>query len=217
MRILINRTDIQLASEYRMEELTSAHGTQPLRARRPAPSLTADAIYVVEAESLILQLHEPGGNSRHTAAAAADMSGLLDSGRDNASDAEGTLDENHRYSTVLLDKKAKKRRWCPSYRSADPDRTVTPFAVVLLAVLFAIYILNQADRLVLPVAIPSGLRCEFKEDDCRNLTSKVSTEDPLKDTLTGLFVDTPNASNTSNETDCIQFNDYEQGLLTGGC
>lgn len=116
------------------------------------------------------------------------------------SDTEGTLDENHRYSTVLLDsaKKKKSMCWgfCKSYHSADPDMSLTPFAIVLLAVLFVIYVLNQADRLVLPVAIPAGLRCEISETECRTAKGRMS--------------------NASNQTvDCIDFNDYEQGLLTG--
>lgn len=199
-----------------MAELSSA-GTAHVRSRRLTLLSSADAIYDAETESLILQLDVPSSNSHRSAAAAADMTHLVDSERENASDA-GTIDENYRYTTVLLDDKVKKSRWCPSYRSADPDRTVTPFALVLLAVLFAIYILNQADRLVLPVAIPTGLRCEVKEEDCRNLTKKVSTEDAFEDTLTGMFSgDGINESNASNNTDCIHFNDYEQGLLTGGC
>lgn len=87
-------------------------------------------------------------------------------------------------------------QFCMSYRSPDPDLKVTPFAVVILTILFIIYVLNQADRLVLPVAIPSGLRCELSvQDECRN-----------NDSI---------PSNYSNDTNCIHFNDNEQGLLTG--
>lgn len=130
----------------------------------------------------------------------------------DTTDAEG---ESEKYSTVLLSGKSKKRTccsFCPSYRSADPDRAITPFAVVLLAVLFAVYILNQADRLVLPVAIPAGLRCEVSiKNECRNLTQWEGS--------TGYVSEVElNFSNTSNATeDCIHFSDYEQGLLTGGC
>ena len=92
-------------------------------------------------------------------------------------------------------------RLCTSYRSPDHDFKVTPFAVILLLILFVIYILNQADRLMLPVAIPSGLRCEVSiKSECRN-----STDDPN------------NSSNLDNTTDCIHFSDNEQGLLTGAC
>ena len=130
-----------------------------------------------------------------------------------ASDTEGTtVDEDYRYTTVLL-VKDKKRNFCPSYHSHDPEKSITPFAVILLAVLFAIYILNQADRLVLPVAIPSGLRCEITEkNECRNLTN-VKSEGY---TLTSLLDLGNSSANASNKTaDCIDFNDYEQGLLTG--
>lgn len=91
--------------------------------------------------------------------------------------------------------------FCKSYRSVDPDLRVTPFAVILLAILFVVYVLNQADRLTLPVAIPSGLRCEVSiKDECRNTSS------------------VPIYTNTSsNDTDCVHFSDNEQGLLTGMC
>lgn len=186
-----------------------ACNTEPPKAGGPSRSTPARAFYDVETESLTLELDEPCC-SRHSANMKVRPTGM-DS--DNEVSDASTLDENHKYSAVLLDHKAKKYSCCPSYRSADPDRTVTPFAVVLLAVLFAIYILNQADRLVLPVAIPSGLRCEVKEDDCRNLSHTESVSD---DTITGYFMDAKNASNSSNETaDCIHFDDYQQGLLTG--
>lgn len=126
----------------------------------------------------------------------------------------GEADE---YTSALLKKpkRSKNRlcKWCPSYRSADPERAVTPFAVVLLIVLFKIYILNQADRLVLPVAIPTGLRCEAKEEECVNETKMSGFEDEIDaSSVTGYFEE---ANSSSNNTDCIHFNDYEQGLLTG--
>lgn len=72
-----------------------------------------------------------------------------------------------------------------------------PYIVLMLLLL--IYVLNQADRLVLPVVIPSGLRCEGSSaSKCNDLNSTI------------------NASNaTSTSEDCISFNDYEQGLITG--
>ena len=107
-------------------------------------------------------------------------------------------------SVALLNSKShqdQSRKSCcmffMSYRSPNPDLNVTPFAVVMLLVLFVIYVLNQADRLMLPVAIPSGLRCEVSvKDECRN-SSNVAI------------------NISSNETDCIHFSDNEQGLLTG--
>ena len=68
---------------------------------------------------------------------------------------------------------------------------------LLLMLLLLIYVLNQADRLVLPVVIPSGLRCEVSSSgECNNSTSNSS-----------------DVNGTSE--DCISFNDFEQGLITG--
>lgn len=152
------------------------------------------------------------------------------------SDTDGITD-----NTVLLAKKKEESgclpccKFCPSYHSRNPgSSTITPFSLVLLAVLFAIYILNQADRLVLPVAIPSGLRCEASvKNECRNLThvdladisdladvsdmADVSVE-PEDMALAGYVAESENRnlSNVKNETeDCIHFSDNEQGLLTG--
>lgn len=139
---------------------------------------------------------------------------------DSENEASGTVDE---YTTVLLGNGAAGREGpcCSlSYRSADPDRSVTPFAVILLIVLFGVYILNQADRLVLPVAIPSGLRCEGAKENCRNLSSSwepgYSVAADNADAQYSTIDSASNVSNSSsNDTDCISFNDYEQGLLTG--
>jgi MFS family permease len=77
---------------------------------------------------------------------------------------------------------------------------VTPFAVVLLLVLLAVYVLNQADRLVLPVVIPNGLRCDVGKEDCAaNATTSGNNS----------------LNSSSSSGDCIQFNDDQQGLLTG--
>lgn len=110
------------------------------------------------------------------------------------------------------EKKPKLQYLCPrcyslyrSYRSADvnPHERVTPFALVLLAVLCVVYVLNQADRLMLPVVIPSGLRCETaNETECANASSNAS-----------LSPDVP--VNASSDGDCIHFSDDQQGLLTG--
>ena len=100
--------------------------------------------------------------------------------------------------TTRKDKDGMFYKLCMSCRSPDPELKVTPFAVILLGVLFVVYILNQADRLMLPVAIPSGLRCKLSvKSECRGNISEENT------------------SNDSNQTDCIHFNDNEQGLLTG--
>ena len=87
------------------------------------------------------------------------------------------------------------------WKSRDGERErVTPFAVVLLLVLLAVYVLNQADRLVLPVVIPNGLRCDVGKQDCSNNSGGAANA-----TLNG----------SSSDSDCIRFNDDQQGLLTG--
>ena len=109
-----------------------------------------------------------------------------------------------------------------SYRSSDPEERVTPFALVLLLVLFLIYVLNQADRLVLAVTIPAGLRCELKASECGVNTSinnslmlgnNVESDDV---TMSNLFqVSNGNESSNATNDDCIHFSDSQQGLLTG--
>ena len=84
-----------------------------------------------------------------------------------------------------------------SYRSSDPQSRVTPFAVVLLIIISIVYVLNQADRLVLSVLIPSGLQC-----------IKNGTNDTC-------ITDDHQMDNDVNISDCISFNNAEQGLLTG--
>ncbi len=111
-----------------------------------------------------------------------------------------------------------------SYRSGNPEERVTPFAIVLLLVLFLIYVLNQADRLVLAVTIPAGLRCELKASECGvNTSTNSSLMLGLGDSVESDYVTMSNlfqgsndsrSSNTTNE-DCIHFSDSQQGLLTG--
>lgn len=113
-----------------------------------------------------------------------------------------------------------------SYRSSSPDKRVTPFAIVLLIVLFLIYVLNQADRLVLAVTIPAGLRCELKASECgvngstNNSLLSANGDDNRavtgSDDVTMLdFIEEYNTNGTSEAKDCIHFSDSEQGLLTG--
>ena len=91
------------------------------------------------------------------------------------------------------------------YRRDTGAERVTPFAVVLLLVLLTVYVLNQADRLVLPVVIPNGLRCNVGKEDCASSNS-TNASDGENDT----------SRNASSRTgDCIQFNDDQQGFLTG--
>ena len=89
------------------------------------------------------------------------------------------------------------------YLSSDGEvERITPFAVVLLIVLLAVYVLNQADRLVLPVVIPNGLRCDVGKEDCASLNSTTNASSSA-------------GNKSSSDADCIQFNDDQQGLLTG--
>ena len=109
-----------------------------------------------------------------------------------------------------------------SYRSSNPDERVTPFALVLLLVLFLIYVLNQADRLVLAVTIPAGLRCELKASECgvnTSINSSLMLGPETDDiTMSNLFEGTSgNGSSNTTGADCIHFSDSQQGLLTGMC
>ena len=100
------------------------------------------------------------------------------------------------------------RNFFKTYRSV-PDGSVervTPFAVVLLVVLLAVYVLNQADRLVLPVVIPNGLRCDVGKDECA-----------VANNATNSSASGNGSNETSSEGGCIKFNDDQQGLLTGVC
>ena len=144
-----------------------------------------------------------------------------------AEDSSAKSDED---SAVLLHQDMKKSQmqilfpsvylFLSSYRSSNPEKRVTPFAIVLLVVLFLVYVLNQADRLVLAVTIPAGLRCELKASECAGNGSNSSS---VLMSLSGSSDDVRlsnfgqeyvgNASNSSE--DCIHFSDSEQGLLTG--
>lgn len=99
-----------------------------------------------------------------------------------------------------------------SYRSTNPQKRITPFAVILLLVLLTLYILNQADRLVLAVLIPSGLRCDDNSNTTSNNSTNGSSYCPLSQSLPlNASVNTTVAIND----DCVVFDDTEQGLLTG--
>ena len=92
----------------------------------------------------------------------------------------------------------------PFYSSSQ----VSWFSIALLCILLFIYVLNQADRLVLPVVIPAGLRCSKPN------ISDACLEVPLNGTPP-LNVSEPDNRTASTVTSCIVFSDWEQGLLTG--
>lgn len=107
-----------------------------------------------------------------------------------------------------------------SYRSSNPEERVTPFALILLLVLFLIYVLNQADRLVLAVTIPAGLRCELKASECGVNTTNSSLmldfdENSQSEDVTMSNFLAANGSRNTTSSDCIHFSDSQQGLLTG--
>ena len=87
---------------------------------------------------------------------------------------------------------------------------VSVFSILLLGILLSVYVLNQADRLVLPVVIPAGLRCSGanKSDACAQLSLNHSAapDDLLEEAHNGT---------THGSPSCIAFSDWEQGLLTG--
>ena len=184
---------------------------QTAESEPPAPEVTV--FYDSSTESCDLDFNKNGvlPNDAH----------LSESGIDS----EGSLDRSERqYTTVLLREEQKKSQLflsCPScynflksYRSTNPEERVTPFALGLLFVLFVVYVLNQADRLVLPVVIPDGLRCYVELDnECANQTNTSVIEGSASGSIVITFLNDSNLSDANN--DCIDFSDDEQGLLTG--
>lgn len=146
---------------------------------------------------------------------------------------EGSLAGKSDYSSVLAGSTASKRKstlkipfsfsFLKAYHAPDGStERVTPFAVVMLIMLLAVYVLNQADRLVLPVVIPSGLRCGVAKEECNAKLENVTNSSAASNghrTGSGLLFSTVgenyNTTNSSGGKDCIDFSDDEQGLLTG--
>ena len=128
---------------------------------------------------------------------------------------EGSLDgKSGAHGTSILAGHKRETKKCPSFLprgfyswSSQDGKTerVTPFAVVLLLVLLAVYVLNQADRLVLPVVIPNGLRCDEGKEDCGSYNASG----------VGGNGSSAHSNGTSSSRNCIQFDDDQQGLLTG--
>lgn len=143
-------------------------------------------------------------------------------------DSDEHIGESEDTTSLLSSDRAMTR--CPScysfwrsYRSSNPQSSITPVAIVILSVLFVIYVLNQADKLVLAVLIPAGLRCEAAASNaCPNVTSNVTTNSSVAATwyYGSLYGGDGNDSIMTNDTsvlpaDCIHFTDDEQGIMTG--
>ena len=73
----------------------------------------------------------------------------------------------------------------------EGQETTTRRAILALVVLFFVSVLNQADRWLLPVVAPDGMRCFLTGGTCKNDT----------------------VSNVS--CGCVDFSTYDQGILTG--
>ena len=112
-------------------------------------------------------------------------------------------------------------RFLRTYRSGNPQSRVTPVAIVILIVLFIVYVLNQADKLVLAVLIPAGLRCEAgAASACPNTTSNVTVNSTAANSYYSFLYSGDGNYSMSNDTsvlpiDCIHFSDDEQGIMTG--
>lgn len=145
---------------------------------------------------------------------------------------EGSMAVKSEYSSVLAGPSPKQKKnskipfglsFLKAYHAPDGStERVTPFAVVLLIMLLAVYVLNQADRLVLPVVIPSGLRCGVAKEECGSKLENVTNSSLYSNvpeagsghSFNGVG-ENDNNTNSSGERDCINFSDDEQGLLTG--
>ena len=156
----------------------------------------------------LLEQQTPEDEHKHQRTRECNDIASQDNSPKGAVASPSTSEYNSTRTSALADQQKDKKKLSFGFlrdfyrRPSDGNvERVTLFAVVLLIVLLAVYVLNQADRLVLPVVIPNGLRCNVGKDECAS----------------------PNATNTStgNDTiyngteDCIQFDDNQQGLLTG--
>ncbi|XP_077988618.1 MFS-type efflux pump MSMEG_3705-like [Glandiceps talaboti] len=85
--------------------------------------------------------------------------------------------------------------------SSGPANSSTLRAFGSLLVLFAVYVLTQADRQLLPAVIPSGLRCyNYSENDTSGTCHmNTSTHDKKR----------------CDPDDCIDFTDMQHGILAG--
>jgi len=110
-----------------------------------------------------------------------------------------SADETSESEIIIPASQTRKKIWplqITYFTNLSNANQISLHPLIVLILLLLIYILNQADRLVLPVVIPAGLRCTLSSSkDCDNSSS--------------------NSSNSTSHKDCISFNDYEQGLITG--
>ena len=102
---------------------------------------------------------------------------------------------------------------------AVPQSSWTPGrSVATLLVLFLASALNQADRWVFPALAPAGLRCHVPSPgSCNNTNSSSNgTSDYwLHDTDGNDISPSKNTSGACAHVGCIDFNSYDQGILTG--
>lgn len=106
-------------------------------------------------------------------------------------------------------------------------------SVASLIVLFLASVLNQADRWVFPALAPAGLRCYVPPPDACN-TSNATGSDPTGSTTAvpingetvtteleaisvdqNFYYDNSTSSYCAKKVGCIDFDSYDQGILTG--
>lgn len=145
-----------------------------------------------ETEKLLAETHEEENDALKDTSTAKES---VASTTTNSTTLASPKEKNSQYSFL--------RFFYPSPGVNGQARHITPFAVALLIVLLAVYVLNQADRLVLAVVIPNGLRCGVEKDGCPGSNYSTNT------------TNTTGSDGNSSHEDCIKFNDDQQGLLTG--
>ncbi|XP_072051600.1 MFS-type efflux pump MSMEG_3705-like [Amphiura filiformis] len=87
-------------------------------------------------------------------------------------------------------------------------------SVICLLVLFGVYVLNQANRQVLPVLIPAGVRCYYNGTNECDLHTNPTLVTPNKEMVFPYKAEIQNDGICDPE-DCIEFTNAQQGVLTG--
>lgn len=110
----------------------------------------------------------------------------------------GHVQENQPLLTESSSQTRRPQAWPPASKPLA-SRCYTGFScrgVLSLVILFVTYVVNQADRWLLPVVAPAGMRCHLRPSNC-TLSTKNSTAEH------------------DCQGDCVDFDDYDQGILTG--